>query len=74
MSADNLGLVAALVVVGSAVFLNSCAGLIRFLKRARQWEARKPQVLRFGLAVFLISALFSLLMYGMALHVYLRKR
>jgi hypothetical protein len=74
MSADNVGLVVALVVVGSAVFLASCTGLIKFLKRARQWEAPRKQVLGLGLAVFLVSALFSIVMYGMALLLYLRKR
>ena len=73
MSVDNVGLVAALVVAGSGLFLPSCIGFIRFLKRARQWEAPRNQVLALGWAVFLVSALLSIVMYGTALFLYLKR-
>jgi hypothetical protein len=74
MSADNVGLVAALVVAGSAVLLAASTGLIKLLKRSRQWEGARKQVLGLGLAVFLVSAFLCIVMYGTALLLLLRKR
>ena len=73
MNPDNVGIVAVLVLAGSAMFLPCCIGFIKFLKRARQWEAPRKQVLGLGLAVFLLGTLFSIVMYGMALLVYLKR-